>query len=368
MNPTTEGSKADKILKRTAELLDRLPKRDVSASTAKVYKATMKRMWSDGFDPLRPGDARDTYNLRRSALHFCTRIMLEAELVKIEQARARNDDQAANASIADLGAVLKRLEQAIDRDPPLDPAASSFACPSSRWSEQVKPPRRGKGSKKHVLFKLPADWIDKVWAAAGPGWTYRDALAIHMLTPVRPAEFVPAMREGRWVPGVAVALKGDVLLIKVAPAKSHGGKYGTGESVMRFAARNPNPAVVHLVARCRSAGGGLVVALENTNGMRKSLAKLGRKAVGKDVTITGYVYRHQVIADLKKTVGAGALVAAAAGHSSDRTQGHYGRVERGRRRPEFISAIALRPPVAKTISHIRELAAARRAASAPAMR
>lgn len=368
MDLTTEGTEAAKVLKRVTALLGRLPKRIVSEATQKVYKDTMKRMASEGFDPFRPGDARDTYNLRRSALHFCTRIMLDTELAKVQRARALNDRQAAIASIADLSAALKWLEPAIDRDPPLDPATSSFDCPNSRWSAQDKPPRRGKGSKKHVLFKLPTNWMEQVWAAAGPEWKYRDALAVHMLTPVRPAEFVPSLREGRHVPGIAVRLEARVLIVNVAPVKSHNGKYGTRESVMRFHATSGHPAVVHLVALCRSGGGRVTISLDDTNGMRKSFAKLGRKALGPAIVITPYVFRSQVIADLKKTAGAGAVVAAAAGHCTDRTQSHYGRVECGRRRPEFIGALALRPPVAKTIPHIRDLAAARKAASPPAMR
>lgn len=367
MDLTTEGTEAAKVLKRVTALLDRIPRREVSADTADVYKDTMKRMASESFDPFRPGDARDTYNLRRAALHFCGRIMLEVELVKLDRAKVSSDTREAELCVATLAFTLAWLEPAINRDPPLEPATSSFACPESRWAAQEKPPRRGKASKKHVLFKLPPDWMHMVWAAAGPDWKYRDALAIHMLAPVRPAEFIPGLREGRHVPGIAVRLEDGVLIINVAPVKSHGGKYGTGESVIRFDAASGHPAIVHLVAFCRSSGGRAIISLEDTNAMRKAVARLGRKALGPAVVITPYVFRSQVIADLKKTAGAGVVVAAAAGHCTDRTQSHYGRVECGRRRPDFISATALRAPVAKNGEYLREFAAARGASPAPAM-
>ncbi len=70
-----------------------------------------------------------------------------------------------------------------------------------------------------------------------------------MLTPVRPAEFVPGEREGRQIPGVAVALVNNMLVIAVAPVKSHSDKFGTGQSRMRFRADTSSPAVQHLAQK-----------------------------------------------------------------------------------------------------------------------
>jgi hypothetical protein len=54
-------------------------------------------------------------------------------------------------------------------------------------------------------------------------------------------------------------------------------------------------------------------------------------------TITPSVLRNQMIADLEKTLGAGEEVAAAAGHSTDRTQSKYSHYQHGRRRRGYIA-------------------------------
>lgn len=328
----------------------------------------MKRMLKeDVVDPLRAGDARDTFNLRRAALHVGVWNLLTRELEAFDRAANEHDRKKAGRAIRALQDIVERCEPVIRRYPPMDRSASSFVCEPSAWTSSAIPhPRRGKGSKKFVLPQLPAGWMATVWEAAGEDWPYLDALAIHMLTPARPAEFVAGDREGRWIPGIGVALIGSVLAIAIAPVKSHGGKFGTGRSDMRFDANSLNPAVRHLVERCRSADrGAIVISLPGTNGMRKAVEKLGRKALGDGVKITPYVFRQQAIADLKKTFGAGAVVAAAAGHSTDRTQSHYGRVEHGRRRPDLLGVTAKREPRVGNIERTRALSDARRSTMLP---
>lgn len=347
------------IPERATDLLARLPRPKISNGTAKVYEATMQRMLAEeALDPLRPGDARDTYNVRRAALFACTRGWLEIGLAALKEADKKEDEDAAEKALGNLGWILEKLGPVIDRDPPKHMTSCDWSKQPSRWTASPIPhPRRGRGGKKHVLGSLPRDWMMTVWQAAGTDWAYLDALAVHMLTPVRPAEFVPGFRNCRRIPGVAVALVGTMLLIGVAPVKSHDGKYGTGATTIRLSADHPNPAVQHLVKRCRTARrGAIAVRLEGTNGMRKALERLGRRALGPDAPkITGYVYRNQVIADYKATLGAGVSVAAAAGHCTDRTQSRYGRVVHGRRRGELVGIIANRTPRIGNIERTRLL-------------
>jgi LPS sulfotransferase NodH len=350
---------AGQIREQATELLNRLPTPNISRDTAKVYEATWRRMMAEEtVDPLRAGDARDTYNVRRAALHACTRSHLISELYALEQASRRGDRERSEWALRVLARIVERCGPAIDRDPPKTMQNADWSEDPSRWTTAKIPhPQRGKASKKHLLRDFPADWMNMVWAATAPDWKYRDVLAVHMLTPVRPAEFIPAMRDGRWVPGIVVALSGNVLTIGVAPVKTHGGKFGTDGTAIRLCADAAHPAVQHLVQRCRAARGRtIVVALDGTNGVRKALEKLGRRALGDGTPkLTGYVFRHQAIADYKKTFGAGALVAAAAGHCTDRTQSHYGRVEHGRRRTELIGVRAKRTPRVGNIGRARLL-------------
>jgi hypothetical protein len=336
-----------------------LPEPHLAPASTRLYLTTLKRMMAEDIvEPLRAGDARDTYNVRRAALHAGTWILLRRHLDAFLAASKTGDRTAARQALAVLERIVARCGPAIQRDPPMDRDQSSFASPPSRWTEAEGPkPRRGKASKKHMLKVLPADWTDRIWRAAAEAdnWKYLDALAVHMLSPARPAEFVPAEREGQFVAGIEVWLDGDILAIGVAPVKSHDGKYGTGDTEIRLDARSHLPAVAHLVALCRDNGGKTVISLTGANAMRKALAKLGHKVLGEVVVVTGYLFRHQYLADLKATVGAGATVAAAAGHCTDRTQSRYGRVEHGRRRDEFISVVASRIPKGGNVARASSL-------------
>lgn len=350
---------ASEIHAAAVALFDRLPEPRLEPSSKKLYLSTLRRMMAEEVvDPLRSGDARDTYNIRRAALHAGTWTLLKRHIDAFRRASEIGDRTSAAKALSVLAHIVERCGAAIDRDPPMNREQSSFAGPPSRWSVAEGPkPRRAKASKKHVLKSLPASWPMLIWErAAADNWKYIDALAVHILSPVRPAEFVPGQRDGREVAGVELRLKGDVLVIGVTPFKSHGGKYGTGESAIQIDANGDNPAVAHLVALCRRCGGRAIVSLGSTNPMRKALAKLGKKALGDVVVVTGYLFRHQYLADLKATVGAGPEVAAAAGHCTDRTQARYGRVEHGRSRSEFISATAKRAPRAVSVFWARSIA------------
>jgi hypothetical protein len=79
-----------------------------------------------------------------------------------------------------------------------------------------------------------------------------------------------------------------------------------------------------------------------------------------DIVITPYVLRHQALADIKVTVGAGAEAAAAAGHCTDRTQVRYGRTEHGRKRKGFLGAKSLRQPRTSNVVRAHALADAQR--------
>ena len=93
-----------------------------------------------------------------------------------------------------------------------------------------------------------------------------------------------------------------------------------------------DPALLpYLAARC--SDGAITISLVSAEASRKKLMRLGKSALPDcDVTITPNVFRNQVIADWKATIGAGIAVAAACGHCTDRTQAKYGRVQHGRRR------------------------------------
>jgi len=336
------------VMNRALACCAGLPERDVSVRTTKDYSRTFRRMRREPvLDPLREGIARNTYNHRRASLHFGSRRLLLYIIGRCIGAAERHDESRLNRWIRVLYRALNRIEPALALDPPLQPGASTWSMPPSRWSEgQTRRPRRGRHSKKHVLRRLPRDWMDRLWDATPDAWAFRDQLAVHMTAPSRPEDLAPGSRPDGWSEGAIVVLRSpNVLEITIKPAKSHGGKFGSPRVTISWDPTLAGRAAAYLAARCGQAGGQIVVSLDNKNAMRKSLRRLGRRVFPElDETITAYVIRHQVLADLKATAGAGETVAGAAGQCTDRTQSLYGRVEHGRHRKGFIGVTSARTP------------------------
>jgi hypothetical protein len=352
------------ILNRARACCSRLPERTISEKTLRDYRKTFARMWREPvLDPLRPGDARDTYLHRRASLHAASWFWLAHLVAGCFAAAHRKDFAAVQRWAAILVRVLTRVEPALRRDPPLAANVSAWEAPPSRWHEAAGPhPRRGRNSKKHVLRDLPSDWLERLWEAVPEGWPYSAALAVHIATGCRPEELAPGTRPHGWSPGVILKLtSARQLEITFAPSKTHRGKYGTPTVTIKWDPTKAEPCVAYLAGLCAAAGGRLVVSLSSKNAMRKSLARLGARALPEvDVVITAYVIRNQAIADLKATVGAGGEVAAAAGHCVDRTQAKYGCAVHGKPRKGFIGVVSARPPRADNVDRAHSLATARR--------
>ena len=352
--------KVKDILDRAQACLVQLPERTVSDSTARGYHQTFRRMLREArLDPLRPGIARDTYNHRRASLHFSGRYLIAKLIRELMAAAEQNDHTLIQDCAAKLKRSLDRLEPALALDPPLQPGVSSWSAPPSRWQAmEGSKPARGKGSKKFDLKKLPRDWIDTLWQATPINWPHRPALAVHMTAPSRDEDLVPGQRPHGWSPGARVVLhSAHVLEVTIAPVKHHDGKYGTPAATTKWdpiVAGGPSAYLAELSA---DAGDELIVSISNKNRMRKALEQLGRRAFPQieDVVISANTIRHQLMADLKQTVGGGEQVAAAAGHSTDRTQARYGRSEYGRKLKGFLGASSARKPRIGNVKRARSL-------------
>jgi hypothetical protein len=351
------------ILRRTAECIDRLPDRTVSVRTEQAYRRTFARMLREPtLDAFVPGMAKDTYYHRRAALHWGSRSVLERVRARLDAAVSRDDVDTVRLSFAMLARLVSRIEPALKLDPPLREGSAALQSPASRWEAATGPhPKRGAKSKRHVLGALPPKWEETVWQKALEIWTdpsdqeELDALAIRLLVPVRSEDFMPGERAHGWSEGVLVKLHSPRRLdITITPAKSHNGKYGTGVTIVKINPAEAGAAASYLAARCDT--GVMVVSLDAKEKSRKRLLRLGKTALpGCDVNITPYVFRNQVIADFKATVGAGAGVAAACGHCTERTQARYGYVQHGRRRRGLIGVASQIAPRTGNITRTRNL-------------
>lgn len=198
----------DSVLKKAQALCAQLPERKISAPTADAYFKEFKRMMaSNTFDPLRDGIALDTYYHRRAALHFCTRAVLIGLVEKCVSAKSQQDTAAEQKAAKRLLEMVELLEPVLVLEPPMPDNVLPWERPPSRWHASANADRvRGTGSKKNVLAYLPPDWDSRLWqqATGGGEWRHLDALAVHLVVPVRPEELVPGRRPSGWSRGVQV--------------------------------------------------------------------------------------------------------------------------------------------------------------------
>ncbi|MGL3108204.1 hypothetical protein [Bradyrhizobium sp. BR 1432] len=352
----------DSLVKKAEALCALLPVRDISHGTAKAYMKEFTRMWDAGdLDPLQDGIALDTYYHRRAALHFGAKQVLTGLLENYFSARKQRDELGEQRCAKALRKLVDRLEPILQLEPPMPENVLPWQHPPSRWHGSTNADReRGQDSKKNVLAYLPKDWDNRLWEAAAmkQAWEHLDALAVQLVVPVRPEELVPGARPSGWSPGVLVELRSaNRLAITFTPVKSHAGLYGTELTEICVNPSVLGAAAEYLAARCEASGGSIVVSTNSKNAVRKALAKLGSKALPEigDVVITPYVLRHQLIADLKAIFGGGDQVAAAAGHSTDRTQARYGHVRHGRKRKGYLGVKAARQPSCENVERARQL-------------
>ncbi|MCS3496341.1 hypothetical protein M2189_004699 [Bradyrhizobium japonicum] len=337
-----------------------VPERVVNKKTAKDYKAAFVRMLKTGsLDPFTPGIAFDTYYFRRAALHYGGVIAIR-KLIKLVRLAIEQRDDAEVASLSRmLEASVDAIEIAFEREPPGEPNLLPWEGPASRFHEMANKTTlaRGANSKKHVLGKLEREWDQQLWSTATKvKFRYLLELAIHLTVPVRPEDMVPGDRATSWSAGIILRLVEPCRLeISFMPSKSHHGRYGTGLTTVTVDPIIADPPAKFLAERCREAGGSMIVSIKSKNAVRKSMTALGKLAFPEsDVTITPSVARHQLIADLKKTFGAGEAVAAASGHGTDRTQARYGYLQHGRKRRGYISIVSAKTPRAGNVERARQ--------------
>lgn len=348
------------IIARGERCCARVPDRSQNEQTVKGYKATFLRMWKSGsLDPLSPGIAFDTYYHRRAALHYGGVAVIRKLTQRVCAAVELQNDAAVTDLTEKLQTLVEIIEGAFKLDPPAEPNVLPWEGSPSRFHQTAieNSPERGANSKKHVLAKLGKFWDRRLWSAAvDADWFYRVELAVHLTVPVRPEDMVPGDRPNGWSPGVILRLP-DPRRLEIAfmPSKSHDGLYGTELTTVIIDPTIADEPAKYLAERCRQAGGHMVVSIESKNAVRKAIKVLGEKALPEsDVTITPYVMRHQLIADLKKTFGAGEEAASAAGHGTQRTQSKYGYIQHGRKRRGYVDIISARKPRFGNVERARQ--------------
>ena len=349
-------------------LVAKLPERKCARSSQLLYGKTFNCMWrEETLDALRPGIARDTYQVRKAALHYCGRRLILSILTKLDAVAAKfelssdpQDAVAYQTILAVLDDVVRRLTPAIERDPPQWDETADFSR-LSRWKTESGCTKvRGAASKKHVLTELPRDWIAQLWSYVPFDHQYRDAIAVLSVSPARRGELVPGDRPSSFSDGVRVALDGEGCLVLIhSPQKTHNGEFGMEYSGVRVEPMAEGPSAEYLAQRCRDEGGELVVMVKSANALSKAIKRIGKKAFPAGPAITPNVLRSQRLADAKVAFGAGEKVALAAGHCTDRTQSKYGNAIYGRK-GGLLNAFGSRKPRLVAVARARELGETRK--------
>jgi hypothetical protein len=360
---------SEDVLKRAEALYELIPARHVSDETAQIHRDEFLRMWnSNCLDPLQDDIALDTYYHRRASLYFGAREFLLGIASEYLSAVRRGDEMASRRWIFRLRQGIERLAPILLLEPPAPEGVLPFERPPSRWHTSSNATReRGQDSKESVLELLKDDpaWDSRFWneVVNAKNLIHRDVIAIHVVAPMRPEETVPGDRPHGWSPGVVLTLHTErCLSITFAPVKSQDGLFGTGLTEIRVDPVAYGEPARYLAARCKAAGDTIVICTKSKNAVRKAMAKIGKRALPElgNVMLTPYVFRHQLIADFKKTLGGGEDVAAAAGQGTDSTQSHYAGAAYGRKREGIISITALRRPRCGNVERARALGRRRR--------
>ena len=184
---------------------------------------------------------------------------------------------------------------------------------------------RKKAGKRKSIRGLPADWRERMLAAATPA--HKLTVAISAATGCRPAELAK---------GIMIERDGEKIVAVIGGAKvryDKAGKIIAGIIERRMVLDPASGPQVKYIADTLLEGGTVVVNRWTAgDAIRSAAAKCGFKRV------TPYSLRHQFAADRKGEGMSNDEIAELLGHKSERTQQHYGHAQQGKGRGGVRSA------------------------------
>jgi hypothetical protein len=293
----------------------------LSAASAKQYETAFRYLQAQNL-PLEKiaNTARSFYFYRAAWVHHYAREIRTA-LNAADQAARDKQDAIWLGHIESLASSVTHLKQYKP-----DPTSQHLAKGTvSKWAvEAEKRTRAGvtleRHSKRTRLRGLPTDWRDRMLEGLSKNSKYRDVVAVLSATGARPAEFEK---------GIKVSLTTDGLLkFTIQGIKTHDGKYG--QDVRSFEVLPSRLDHHHLVRRLNCSGGELVITAK-AGALSDRVRQLSKRVFPLlKNSVSAYVFRHQISADLKASGMDSVDVSAALGHCVDETKGYYGRAQSAR--------------------------------------
>jgi hypothetical protein len=320
MNDTHDKAAGFALIKQARALISGV-NTALSESTRTQYSKAFSRMLERGSTPEKIANtARGFYYYRAAWVHHYASKMREI-LNSADRAQRAGDTEAWQESVS----KLPELIQESDRYRP-DPEGKNLAKGLiGKWAvEAEKRVSAGQklihNSKRVRLRGLPNDWRGRMFEGLRSGSKYQDVLAVLSATGARPAEFTQ---------GIEVTLEAaGALHFKIEGVKTHGGKYGQAER--GFSVSVDRPELVYLRDRLIQNNGPLIVKA-SAGALSDKVRQLSEKVFPNlKSTVSAYVFRHQLAADLKASGLLDTEVSAALGHSVDETKGYYGAAQSAR--------------------------------------
>lgn len=331
-------------VKRARDLI-RNVNQSISESSRRQYESAFTRLVRTGKTPEEASGTSASFYALRAAWIYGYSSAIRTTLNEADVAsRSGKPD-----TWRDLVDRLPKLCEHLERYRP-DPLKQNLARGRiGQWSVEAEKRKRAgeeqvRHSKKARLSGLPLDWREKMFLALREDSQYRDIVATLSASGARPVEFES---------GVLVESDGVGLRFTIAGAKSNGGKFGQAERSFTIEANRTE--IVYLSARVSAAGGRLLVK-GHAGAISDRIRALSRTAFPLlKSTVSSYVFRHQVAADLKASGLEESDVSAVLGHSSDETKGRYGSARSARGCLTVKKVTATQPVKAKVREKIKAL-------------
>ena len=188
--------------------------KDVAASTVEDYKKLYGRMLATGTNPENARSKADFYRKRAALLY------VSAEQAR-QALRVRDKSAYGSADWKHVVAELGRLATIFERYPPdTDRIHQAVGSTGITWREVLAsvPGLTTKNGSKRIglgaLLRRPG-WKDRLMEHVDP--RYRDALAVSLLTGIRPAEIAQGVVVRQHPGGLEIVIRGA----KLGPSRGH---------------------------------------------------------------------------------------------------------------------------------------------------
>lgn len=290
--------------------------KNISENSKRDYLTKYERMKRTDSTPETAGTKKAYYAYRAALLYGTALEVASALRLRDKSEYGSNEWQAAMATIKRCAAIFERY--------PPDPQRThrEQGSPSFTWQAVADYKARTETgwspcvrSKKRVLAKLKKfpDWHAKLFEKITP--THKNAAAICALTGARPSEIAR---------GVTVQITGTqqhpTLTIQIRGSKLTAYS-GQPERTLRI--RIDRAEAAHLFAQCRQQGA-LAITTHPAN-LTAAVIKAGKKAFPNlGMSVSPYVFRHSVSAELKAAGVSEENIAQALGHQATKSQQAYG--------------------------------------------